>query len=177
MSAKPAICVEIRLYGGLGWQENDYSIVFLTTGVLLLGNKELNRVLCNIFVLMNPLLGSNVVGVRGKALTLPTTMKVNDRQHKELVAQLAGQLNCNEADVNALYSAFASLAKDHCAALDALAIPGFGKVLGVKTMEHVATDVETGKRMLFPPKISIGFEPSTILKTRIAEKGDGDGEQ
>lgn len=123
------------------------------------------------------LFGANFVGVRGKALTLPTTMKVNDKQHKELVAQLAGQLNCSEADANALYGALALLAKEHCAALDALAIPSFGKILGVKTVEHVATDAETGKRMLFPPKISIGFEPSTILKTRIAEKGDGDGKQ
>lgn len=90
---------------------------------------------------------------------------------------MAGQLNCSEADANALYGALALLAKEHCAALDALAIPSFGKILGVKMMEHVATDAETGKRMLFPPKISIGFEPSTILKTRIAEEGDGDGKQ
>lgn len=103
-------------------------------------------------------------------------MKANDKQHKEFVAQLAGRLNCSDADAGALYDTFASMVKEHCAALDTVAIPSFGKIKGVKTMEHVEVDAETGKRMLFPPKISIGFEPSTILKTRIAEKGDGNGE-
>ncbi len=119
---------------------------------------------------------ANRVGVRGKTLTLSMTMKANDKQHKEFVAQLAGRLNCSDADAGALYDAFASMVKEHCAALDTVAIPSFGKIKGVKMMEHVEADAETGKRMLFPPKISIGFEPSTILKTRIAEKGDGNGE-
>ena len=103
-------------------------------------------------------------------------MKQNDKQHKEMLAELAMRLGRSDTDVAALMEGFSSMLKDRCGALDTIAIPGFGKIAGEKLMEHVGTDLSTGKRVLYPPEIRLAFEPSMLLKTHIAEKGDSDGE-
>lgn len=97
-------------------------------------------------------------------------------QHKDIVAELSVRLNRSEADVAALADGFASLIREHCGELDAVAVPGFGKFAGEKLLERVGVDSATGKRMLYPPEIRITFEPSARLKTRVAEKGGSDGE-
>ena len=48
-------------------------------------------------------------------------------QHKDIVAELARRLERGEADVEALADGFASLLKEHCGALETVAVPGFGK--------------------------------------------------
>ena len=97
-------------------------------------------------------------------------------QHKELVAELARRLERSESDIDTLVEGFTSLLREHCGALNAVAVPGFGKFVGEKLEERVAVDAATGKRMLYPPEIRMTFEPGTKLKTRIAEKGGDDGE-
>ena len=51
-------------------------------------------------------------------------------QHKDIVAELARRLERGEADVEALADGFASLLKEHCGALETVAVPGFGKFEG-----------------------------------------------
>jgi len=104
------------------------------------------------------------------------TMEKKEMQHKDIVAELARRLERGEADVEALADGFASLLKEHCGALETVAVPGFGKFEGEKLMERVEVDSASGRRMLYPPEIRMTFVPGTRLKTRIAEKGEAGDE-
>ena len=104
------------------------------------------------------------------------TMEKKEMQHKDIVAELARRLERGEADVEALADGFVSLLKEHCGALETVAVPGFGKFEGEKLMERVEVDSASGRRMLYPPEIRMTFVPGTRLKTRIAEKGEAGDE-
>ena len=94
-------------------------------------------------------------------------MEKKEMQHKDIVAELARRLERGEADVEALADGFASLLKEHCGALETVAVPG---------LERVEVDSASGRRMLYPPEIRMTFVPGTRLKTRIAEKGEAGDE-
>lgn len=51
--------------------------------------------------------------------------------------------------------------------LDSVAVPGFGVFESRKRLERVNVHPATGRRMLLPPKIVIGFKPSAILKQKL----------
>lgn len=46
-------------------------------------------------------------------------------------------------------------------------IPGFGSFEAKKRMERVAVHPATGKRLLVPPKLSLIFKSSPLLKQRV----------
>lgn len=66
-----------------------------------------------------------------------------------------------------MLSALADIIGDECAQLDSIAIPGFGTFEARKKLERVAVHPSTGKRMLVPPKISLYFRPSALLKQKV----------
>ena len=96
-------------------------------------------------------------------------------ENKEFIAELSKRIGRPESDVIALVEGFANILKEKCRALESVAIPGFGKFSGEKIMERVETDLDTGKKTLFPPEVKLQFEPSTILKNKISGKGGDDG--
>ncbi|MDE6494857.1 MAG: HU family DNA-binding protein, partial [Duncaniella sp.] len=50
---------------------------------------------------------------------------------------------------------------------DSIAIHGFGTFKAEKTDERIETDAETGRRMLYPPKIEMTFRPSVVLRKKL----------
>lgn len=50
---------------------------------------------------------------------------------------------------------------------DTVTYPGFGSFEPRKRMERIAVHPSTGKRMLIPPKITLTFKPSTLLKQKV----------
>lgn len=48
-----------------------------------------------------------------------------------------------------------------------IAIQGFGTFEVKKKLERVVVNPTTRQRMLVPPKLVVGFKPSTTLKDRI----------
>ena len=50
---------------------------------------------------------------------------------------------------------------------DSVAIPGFGAFVAEKVAEHVDTDPDTGKRMLYPPCVRLSYQPSVLLRKKI----------
>lgn len=96
-------------------------------------------------------------------------------ENKEFIAELSKRIERPESDVIALVEGFANILKEKCGALESVAIPGFGKFSGEKIMERIETDLDTGKKTLFPPEVKLQFEPSTILKNKISGKGGDDG--
>ena len=66
-----------------------------------------------------------------------------------------------------LSEALAEALRTACANLDNVAIPGFGTFATEKTDEYVATDPQTGSRMLMPPHISVKFHPGSQLRKQL----------
>lgn len=87
--------------------------------------------------------------------------------NKALVEILSKRMNRNPEDVERLLDAFISAVRSRCGELDSVAIPGFGTFESKKRLERVSVNPATGKRMLIPPKITLSFKPSALLKNKL----------
>lgn len=87
--------------------------------------------------------------------------------NKELVERLSKKLGRNKADINKLMGALAEVVKTKASELDSIAVPGFGTFEAKKKNERVVTNPSSGKRMLVPPKITLGFKVSNVLKSKL----------
>ncbi len=87
--------------------------------------------------------------------------------NKRLQDTIAKRMGRSNADVTKLMEALVTTIKDCCGELDSIAVPGFGTFETKKKLERIVVNPGTGKRMLVPPKITLTFKPSTLLKTKI----------
>lgn len=87
--------------------------------------------------------------------------------NKSLVTEIAKRIDKSPKEVSFLIEAFVSVLKDKCVDMDSIAIPGFGTFESKKKLERIVVNPSTGKRMLIPPKISLTFKPSAILKSKL----------
>ncbi|MDD7343458.1 MAG: HU family DNA-binding protein [Bacteroidales bacterium] len=87
--------------------------------------------------------------------------------NKELVERLSEKLGRSKADINKLIGALAEVVKTKASELDSIAVPGFGTFEAKKKNERVVTNPSSGKRMLVPPKITLGFKVSNVLKSKL----------
>lgn len=55
---------------------------------------------------------------------------------------------------------------------DSVSFPGFGTFEGRKRNERLAVHPSTGKRMLVPPKLTLAFKPSVLLKQKVKSSVD-----
>jgi nucleoid DNA-binding protein len=81
---------------------------------------------------------------------------------------LTQRLDTDAKTASGMADALTELLRNHLAQLDTIAIPGFGTFIPKKTDEYVATDPESGKRMLMPPAVSISFRAGSRLKKSTA---------
>ncbi len=87
--------------------------------------------------------------------------------NKELVERLAAKLGRDKKDINKLLDAFSGVVRSRSCELDCIAIPGFGTFEAKKKNERIVVNPSTGKRMLVPPKITLGFKVSNVLKSKL----------
>ena len=87
--------------------------------------------------------------------------------NKQLQETLAKRMGRDNADISKLLEALVTTIKDRCRELDSIAIPGFGTFEAKKKLERIVVNPGTGKRMLVPPKITLSFKPSALLKSKI----------
>lgn len=87
--------------------------------------------------------------------------------NKQLQETIAKRMGRNNADTAKLMDALVTIIKERCGELDSIAIPGFGTFEAKKKLERIVVNPGTGKRMLVPPKISLSFKPSALLKSKI----------
>lgn len=66
-----------------------------------------------------------------------------------------------------MLSALTEIVGEECAQLNSIAIPGFGTFEPKKKLERIAVHPSSGQRMLVPPKISLSFRPSALLKQKV----------
>jgi nucleoid DNA-binding protein len=87
--------------------------------------------------------------------------------NKKLIETVATNLGRSTTDVEKLVDALAGVLRTRCGELDSVAVPGFGTFEPKKRNERVMVHPSTGKRMLVPPKVILGFKVSNVLKAKI----------
>lgn len=92
--------------------------------------------------------------------------------NKEFVQVLSDSLNVSpdtvENGISVLSKAFVELLDDDTS----LAVKGFGTFEVKKRIERVAVNPATQQKMLIPPKLTLSFRPSPMLKDRVATDDD-----
>lgn len=86
---------------------------------------------------------------------------------KGLIEKVAADLDMSREQASEILDSLCGLVGEKCADLDSIAIPGFGSFEPRKKNERVTVHPSTGRRMLVPPKISLSFRPSALLKQKI----------
>ena len=87
--------------------------------------------------------------------------------NKKLIDTVAANLGRTPEDVSKLLEAFAGVLTARCSEMDSVAIPGFGTFEPKKRNERIMVQPSTGKRMLVPPKMVLGFKVSKVLKAKL----------
>lgn len=90
----------------------------------------------------------------------------------KLVDLLSERLGCEKKDAASMLDAFTHIVEERCSDMDIIALPGFGSFEPKMRKERIVVMPSTGKKMLVPPKISLTFKPSAILKQRLRESED-----
>ncbi|MBR7012441.1 MAG: HU family DNA-binding protein [Muribaculaceae bacterium] len=88
-------------------------------------------------------------------------------ENKKLVETVATNLGRTTEDVNKLLEALANVLRTRCSELDSVFVPGFGTFEPKKRNERVMVHPSSGKRMLVPPKVVVGFKVSRVLKAKL----------
>ena len=87
--------------------------------------------------------------------------------NKKLVETVAANLGRSTGDVEKLVEALAGVIRTRCSEMDSVVVPSFGTFEPKKRNERVMFQPNTGKRMLIPPKVTLTFVVSNVLKSKI----------
>ena len=80
---------------------------------------------------------------------------------------MAARLGRDVEDVRVLLGSLGEAIAESVKEGKSVAIPGFGTFEPKMRMERVANHPSTGKRILIPPKLSVGFKASALLKQKV----------
>ncbi len=86
---------------------------------------------------------------------------------KTLLNTLAEKTGRNVEDVALSVKSLGAIMADAVKQGDTVAVPGFGSFEPKMRMERVANHPSSGKKILVPPKLSMVFKPSAILKQKV----------
>lgn len=105
-------------------------------------------------------------------LFLITFVEIAPRmENKTLIDTLSSRLDTSRESVVSLMEGLTSVIGECGMSLDVVTVPSFGSFEPRKRLERVAVHPASGKRLLIPPKITLAFRPSTILKQKIKNHG------
>jgi DNA-binding protein HU-beta/integration host factor subunit alpha len=91
--------------------------------------------------------------------------------NKEFVAELSQRMGYKADQTQKLLLNVLNAMGDSFQEGDAVQIPNFGAFEVKKKMERIIVG-PTGKRMLVPPKLVLGFKPNAVWKDKIKNGGD-----
>ena len=108
-----------------------------------------------------------VLGLHKISLTLQVKIQWITMDNKKLIDKISTNLGRSKEDVSKLLEAFAGVLRERCSEMDSVQVPGFGTFEPKKRDERVMVQPSTGKRMLVPPKVVVGFKISNVLKAKL----------
>lgn len=89
--------------------------------------------------------------------------------YKSFVDNLSKRINSDKEETAEMVSALGEVITECALQGDTVTFPGFGSFEPRKRNERVSVHPSSGKRMLIPPKITLTFKPSTLLKQKVRE--------
>ncbi|MCQ2111350.1 MAG: HU family DNA-binding protein [Bacteroidaceae bacterium] len=90
--------------------------------------------------------------------------------NKEFIASLSGKSGLSVEETQRSVDKLLSVMTESLQNGDTLSLSGFGVFEVRKKMERVSVNPTTGKRMLIPPKLTLNYKPSALIKDRINAK-------
>lgn len=90
--------------------------------------------------------------------------------YKTFISGVQRQCGRDAADTERLTAALVRIIRESNADLDSVAVPGFGTFAPHKHDEYVAVDSESGKTMLYPPRMTVEFNAGSMLKKRFSHE-------
>ena len=90
--------------------------------------------------------------------------------NRKLIDKVARKLGRDKQDVAKLMEAFTSIVAARCSELDTIAIPGFGSFEPRKRNERIQYNPANGKRSLLPPRVTLNFKLSNVLKNKLKQQ-------
>lgn len=85
----------------------------------------------------------------------------------DFISSLSEKTGCDADDTARLVSSLTDIIVGGMQDGKAVSLQGFGIFEVKKRPEKIVVNPTTGKRMLYPPKLVIGFRPSSLLKEKI----------
>ncbi|MDD6952701.1 MAG: HU family DNA-binding protein [Prevotella sp.] len=90
--------------------------------------------------------------------------------NKELINELAEESGYTKEDSQRLVKSLIDTMSEDFEKGENVTISGFGTFEVKKRMERVLVNPTTGKKMLVPPKLVLGFKPSNSIKEQLKKK-------
>lgn len=90
--------------------------------------------------------------------------------NKELINELAEESGYTKEDSQRLVKSLIDTMSEDFEKGENVTISGFGTFEVKKRMERVLVNPTTGKKMLVPPKLILGFKPSNSIKEQLKKK-------
>ncbi len=87
--------------------------------------------------------------------------------HKTFLETLSQRVNAGKEETSDMIESLCKVLADTALDGDSVTFPGFGSFEPKKRLERIALHPSSGKRMLIPPKITLSFRPSTLLKQKV----------
>lgn len=87
--------------------------------------------------------------------------------YKSFLETLCQRVNAGKEETSEMMASLCQVITDAALEGDSVTFPGFGSFEPRKRIERIALHPSTGKRMLIPPKITLTFRPSTLLKQKV----------
>lgn len=91
--------------------------------------------------------------------------------NKEFIAELATRTGYTQEETQRLVSAMVDSMGQSFENGETVSLENFGTFEVKKRMERVLTNPATGKKMLVPPKLVLGFRPVTAIKQILKKEG------
>jgi DNA-binding protein HU-beta/integration host factor subunit alpha len=92
--------------------------------------------------------------------------------NKEFISELARRMNFSQAETQKKVYHVVDAMNGFFQEGDAVSVTGFGIFEVKKKMERVVVNPVSGQRMLVPPKLVLGFKPSTLWKEKLKKGGE-----
>lgn len=92
--------------------------------------------------------------------------------NKEFIAELARQNKMKAAVAQHVLNTLLTAMGESFQEGDAVQFPSFGLFEVKKKMERILVNPGSGQRMLVPPKLTLGFKPTPMVKDKIRKGGE-----
>lgn len=86
---------------------------------------------------------------------------------KSLINKLAENLDRDPEDIAVVLKALSDVIATQVKEGNSISMPGFGTFEPKMRSERIATHPSSGKKILVPPKLSMVFKPSALLKQKV----------